>query len=421
MKKNTITPTPIAKDTALFTLENGLRIIHRMPKGARLVHCGLVFDVGSRDEPIPGMAHFIEHMLFKGTESKSVLQVLNRLDIVGGELNAFTTKEKTCLHATVTKQFYARAIELLTDMAFRSIFPAEEIEKEKTVIADEIEMYKDNPEEAITDDFDGVIFPGHPLGNPTLGTRESIREFTRENLMAFYRQYYTPSQAVISVIGSSPFTLTEKIIRELKLSEIPNTPVSLERTPPKAQMGERKVIPRPLQQTHLVLGASGYPVFHPYWPALNLLINYLGGPFMNSRLNVNIREKYGLTYNLYAYYSPFSDSGIWGIYAGCEPAMASRALDLIQEQLLFLQKEPLHPKTLDKIKRQYLGYIEISQENQNHMILQQARDLQALGRIQTLEEYSALVQAITPEELHKVACEALAPEKLSLLQYQPTN
>jgi predicted Zn-dependent peptidase len=419
MGKNTINSTQIAKDTTLFTLENGLRIIHRMPKGARLVHCGLVFDVGSRDEPIPGMAHFIEHMLFKGTESKTVLQVLNRLDIVGGELNAFTTKEKTCLHATVTKQFYARAIELLVDMSFRSIFPEEEIEKEKTVIADEIEMYKDNPEEAIIDDFDGLVFPGHPLGNPTLGTRESIREFTRENLMAFYRQHYVPSRAVISVIGGSSFTLTEKIIRELRLSEIPNTPVSLQRTPPNLQMGEKKVISRPIQQSNLVMGASGYPVFHPYWPAFNLLINYLGGPFMNSRLNLNIREKYGFTYNLYAYYSAFSDSGIWGIYAGCEPSTASRVIDLIQGQLLFLQKDTLPSRTLDKIKRQYLGFLEISQENQSNLVLPQARDLQALGTVQSLEEYSALVEAITPTELHQVACEAFALEKLSLLQYEP--
>ncbi|MCS6905849.1 MAG: pitrilysin family protein [Bacteroidia bacterium] len=420
MDKSSISSTLLAPDIMLFELSNGLRVIHKMLYGSRLVYCGIIFDLGSRDEPLAGMVHFIEHMLFKGTQTKSVLQILNRLDIVGGELNAYTTKEKTCLHATVTRRFYARALELLIDMAFHSIFPAGEIEKEKKVIAEEIEMYSDTPEESISDEFEALIFPGHPLGNPILGTKETLLQFTKENLFSFYKQYYTPSRAIISIISGSPFSLTEKIIRELAPSNLPSNGAILERKAPSiTAAAQKKILKRPIQQAHFILGSTAYPAYHPRWPTFNLLINHLGGPFMNSRLNLSIREKYGLTYNLYAFYNAFCDSGIWGVYAGTEPSSTEKVLELVQQQLYNLQKEPMHPKNLEKIKRQHLGFLEIARENHNNQLMQQARDLLALGRIQTLEEYAQLVQNITPEELQSVAIEMFDTSKLNLLIYEP--
>ncbi|MGB0178028.1 MAG: M16 family metallopeptidase, partial [Owenweeksia sp.] len=307
------------KEFEVFELPNGIRFVHRFanrPVG----HCGLMIKAGSRDESpeTEGLAHFIEHILFKGTQKRKAYHILSRMEDVGGELNAYTTKEDTVIYASFLGNDYQRAMELIFDIGFNSVFPEKELVKEKEVIIDEINSYKDSPSELIFDDFETMLFPKHSLGMNILGTPETVRSFTREDVLDFLSRSYGTNQMVFSYVGNIK---APRILASLKkLTEnIPARSSSLQRTAPLPYRKDYVQSERPVFQNHVITGNRAYAADDDRSRTLHLLNNLLGGPGMNSRLNLNIREKYGFTYNIESFYTPYSDTGVFGIYAGTDP------------------------------------------------------------------------------------------------------
>ncbi|HBF19124.1 MAG TPA: peptidase M16, partial [Cryomorphaceae bacterium] len=327
------------KEFEVFELPNGIRFVHRYanrPVG----HCGLMVKAGSRDESpeTEGLAHFIEHILFKGTAKRKAYHILSRMEDAGGELNAYTTKEDTVIYASFLGNDYQRAIELIFDIGFNSIFPEKELVKEKEVIIDEINSYKDSPSELIFDDFEALLFPGHPLGMNILGTPETVRSFSRKDVLSFLDSSYGTNQMVFSYVGNIK---ASRILNYLKkvTESIPARQSSLLRSTPQPYRQANIESERPVFQSHVVLGTRAYAADEDKARTLHLLNNLLGGPGMNSRLNLNIREKYGFTYNIESFYNPYSDTGVFGIYAGTDPSTMARTLKLIEKELKKLREK----------------------------------------------------------------------------------
>jgi predicted Zn-dependent peptidase len=406
----------------VWELKNGIRVVHRPMSGTRLVHCGMVLDVGSRDERMSerGMAHFIEHMVFKGTARRKAYHILSRIDSVGGELNAYTTKEKTVYHATVTRDYAERAFDLLADITFFSTFPDRELEKEKTVIADEIDMYRDDPEEAIFEDFDQHVFRRHPLGQPIAGTKASIQRFDRSAVRDFFARNYGSDRIVFSVVGDCTLAQAQ-LLAERHFDHLPSVQNPVRRSLPAAQPVRERIVKRPLTQTHFILGGRAYALTDARHTAFQVLNNHLGGPSMNSRLNLNIRERYGLGYNIQSFYQPFIDTGIWGVYASVEPDAYERALHLVHRELAHLRANRLSEPAMTRIKRQFIGSLIISHESHFNAMISQGKELLDLGHIYELEEGIAQVERLTARDLQRVADELFAPSALDLLVYAPSR
>lgn len=304
-----------APEYQLYTLSNGIRLAYRQSHHTRVSHCGLFIDSGSRDENPDeiGLAHLLEHMLFKGTHKRNVHQVLNRLEVVGGELNAYTTKDKTCIYATIVNEQLERALELIQDVSFNSAFPEKELRKEKKVIMEEIDMYLDTPEERIYDEFQELFYPKHPLGNNILGSKEQLNALSREDLIRFHMRTFLANKMILAVVTpvseKRTLTMAEKYFGQTAL--------------PKG--GSERIAPTPVEpfdatmqngflQTHILLGYPAYPLSHPMRPTLMLLSNILAGPGLNSRLNLALRERLGYTYSVESSYQSLTDSGLFTIY-----------------------------------------------------------------------------------------------------------
>lgn len=403
-------------------LPNGLVWAHIPKAGTRAVHAGLAVNVGSRDEtpPLAGMAHFIEHMLFKGTRTKSLGFIQNRIDRTGGELNAYTTKEKTCLHASLLAHGAERAIELLADMALESVFPAEEIEKEKSVIAEEIDMCQDNPEEAIGDQFDELIFPDHSLAAPILGKAETVETFDTPTVSGFARANYTVSRMGFCFAGKIPLEHARELVYKY-FGHLPGGVPKPQSPPPMPATPRRLTVRKPIQQAHFILGGQAPAARDADYVAFSLLNYLLGGPPMNTRLNLNIREKYGLTYNLYSFYTPYTDCGSWGVYGGCDLDELPNVLQLVEHELLKLTTAPLKPETLVKFKRQFVASMILGSENVLSVGLGMVKDYLDFGRVYTLQDSIADIRNLTAEQLLETAQRWMAPDKLSLLVYEPTE
>jgi predicted Zn-dependent peptidase len=403
-------------------LPNGFVWAHIPKAGTRAVHAGLAVNVGSRDEAqhLAGMAHFIEHMLFKGTKTKSLGFIQNRIDQTGGELNAYTTKEKTCLHASLLAQGAERAIELLSDMALESVFPAEEIEKEKSVIAEEIDMCQDNPEEAIFDQFDELIFSGHSLAVPILGRAETLETFNTPMVSEFARANYTVSRMGFCFAGKIPLEQARALVHKY-FGHLPTGSLKAQMPPPVPTAPRRLTIAKPIQQAHFILGGLAPAARDTDYVAFSLVNYLLGGPPMNTRLNLNIREKYGLTYNLYSFYTPYTDSGSWGVYGGCDLDELPNVLQLVEHELRKLTTSPLKPETLVKFKRQFVASMILGSENVLSVGLGMVKDYLDFNRVYTLQESIADIRALTAEQMLETAQRWLAPDKLSLLIYEPTE
>lgn len=400
-------------------LENGIQILHKQVPYTQVLHCGFVMDTGSRDELSHemGMAHFIEHMIFKGTTRRKTFHILNYLESVGGDLNAYTTKEKTCYFASISADYFTRALDLLTDITFNSTFPEKEMVKERQVIAEEIDMYADSPEEAIFDDFDQVLFPGHTLGHPILGSKESISQFTREQLQAFTQRNYAQGKIVFSVVGNVSW---KKVLRDVKKYleplKIPNGHL---RTLNSGNLDsdQRQRVQKKIQQSHTIIGNRSFPVGHPLYYAFYLLNNYLGGPAMNSRLSLNIREKYGLSYNIYSFNSPYRDTGAWGIYYGCEPGNRDRLESLVRKELKQLRTQTVKDLKLGQIKKQLIGQTRLSYENLLSQTLAFAKEWLNFKRPFSLAENERKIEAVTAEQLMEAANQVFAEDNLRVLIY----
>ncbi len=400
-----------------YTLKNGIRIIHK-PEKSEVGYCGIIINAGSRDEDNNehGMAHFIEHVIFKGTKKRKAFHVLSRLEDVGGELNAYTTKEETCIYASFLKEDYERSMELIADITFHSIFPDKEIIKEKEVIIDEINSYKDSPAELIYDDFEELLFPDHAIGRNILGTPELLKSFTREDIYNFLEKNYHTDQIVFCSVGSQNFkkiiNLSEKYFGEIPENRrvqkreaiIPGKPTTL------------KII-KDTYQSHIIIGCTAYDYNHPKRLGLHLLNNILGGPGMNSRLNMSLREKKGIAYNIESNYSPFYGTGVFSIYFGTDEKNINRSLKIVNKELEKLRTLPLGSMQLHKAKRQLKGQIAISSENKESLMLNIGKSYLLYDKVDPLSKIYHKIDKIEAKDLLEIANETFNPEHLSQLIY----
>ena len=404
------------KEFEIYTLPNGIRGIHRQVRSG-VVHCAMVVNAGCRDELKSeyGIAHFTEHALFKGTERRKAYQVNCRLENLGGELNAYTTKEDTTLHATVLRRDFQRAVELIGDVIFCSTFPERELKKEREVIADEINSYKDSPSERIYDDFEDLMFKGSELGHNILGSKASIAKFDTEAMRRFVDRCYTTDQMVFSSIGNFSVA-TARAVAERYLGSITPTVRSYERVQPLAYEPFDVRLSRHTHQAHGIIGARGFSIADERRLPLALLVNILGGPSANSLLNIELREKRGLSYNVEATYTPYSDCGIVGIYFSSDHDNMPRCVELIEESVASLARDVVSPRRLAVAKRQFVAQMAISMESNEGYMLGAGKSFLLYKDIDTLEEAYKKVAAITAEQIRDVAAECFS--KMSRLIYK---
>ncbi len=405
-------------DYQVHTLSNGIRILHK-PFASPITHCCFVVNAGSRDEPEQkeGLAHFIEHLLFKETERRNTNQILNRLELVGADLNAYTTKEYTCIHASFLKPHLERTIDLFEDILFHSTFPQEELEKERGVILDEIASYLDQPEEAVQDDFEELLFKGHPLGKNILGTTESVSKISQADIRDFIAANYNTSEMVFAVIGDHDLKTLVKLAEKYFGSVAPNTSVKHRKKPTEFN-SEMLRIQRPISQVHCIIGNRAYPTGHPHKTGLLLLNNLLGGIGMSNRLNLEIREKYGIAYTIESNYAPFSDTGIFSIYFGTDTEKAAKADKLVHRELKKLREQKLGTLQLHQAKQKFIGQIALAEENRIGLIISMAKSLLDFGNVDTLEQVFAKIEVVTAEQLLEISNE-IFDHRLTTLVFEP--
>ena len=400
------------------TLDNGIRLAHHRTSGM-VAHCGLIINSGSRNESEKehGIAHFIEHMLFKGTRKHKAYYILTRLDELGGELNAYTTKEETAVHASVLKEDFEKAAGMISDIAFNSVFPETEIEKEKEVIIDEINSYLDNPAEQIFDDFEELIFPGQPLGRNILGTPETVRSFTRNDLFNFTGRTYDSEKMVFCSVGDISDSEVKRIFENYfsgyTSTAGKNGRIRNNKYTPASVTKHRKTY-----QNHCMIGSPAYPVMDRRRLGLYLLNNILGGQGMNSRLNLSLREKRGLAYNVESNYSAYQDAGIFSIYFGTDGQNLEKSISLTYSELKKLRQNRLSAIQLGKAKNQVKGYLARGYEHHESLMLSMGKSLLAIGRIDPPEETCKKIDAITSSQLLEIANEVFEPSMLSMLIYK---
>lgn len=399
----------------LATLKNGIRIIHK-PTLSEVAHCGFIVNTGSRDELIKesGITHFIEHAIFKGTKKRKAYHILNRIDNVGGEINAYTTKENTSIYASFAKVHFERAIELLTDILFNSTYPEAELEKEKEVIIDEINSYQDSPYEQIYDDFEDQIFNNHPLGMNILGTEKSVKKINRKKILSFIQKHYLTNEIVFSIVGNIDFKKVQRLC-EKYLNDIPEKATKLQRKEFSNYKPTQIALTKDVYQTHCILGNLAYHAHHKNKSGFILLNNILGGPAMNSRLNMGIREKYGYTYNIESAYTIFSDTGLFYIYLGTDQKHIAKCLKLVKRELKLLKDKKISASQLHKAKQQLIGQITLSEENNCNVMLGMGKSLLLYDKVEGLKETYDRINALTEQELQDIANEIFDEKQMSSL------
>ena len=406
---------------------NTLRII-LSPSSTDVVYAGIAVATGTRHEldTESGMAHLVEHMTFKGTKHLSSTQILNRIESVGGDLNAYTGKEETIYYATFLRQHLHRALPLLMDIVFDSTYPQAELEKEVEVVIDEIESYNDSPAELIYDDFESLLFPEHPLGRNILGNADRLRQYRSEDLQHFVQRTYSPERAVMFVKGNVSMTDVKKAFQGKDWSLQPTDNIPSAHTQqtviiPKEKRGEAStiIIHKPVHQAHVMLGARAYAATDPRYYGLFLLNNLLGGPAMNSRLSLALRERAGLVYTVESALTAYTDTGVWSVYFGCDPEDVRRCLRLVHHELRRLVDAPLGPRALAAAKQQLIGQIGISYDHFENVALSTAKRFLHDGYYRSPEEIIHSIEELTAESLQAIAAKVLDPENLTTLIYQP--
>jgi putative peptidase len=402
----------------IHTLSNGLRIIHE-PSSSKVAYCGFAVDAGTRDEAEneQGMAHFVEHLIFKGTRKRKAWHILNRMENVGGDLNAYTNKEETVIYSAFLTEHFGRALELLADIVFHSTFPQNEIEKETEVIIDEIQSYEDTPSELIFDDFEDMIFRNHPLGRNILGRPDLLKKFRSEDAMAFTSRFYQPSNMVFFVLGDFNF---QKIVRQVEklLVDLPLVTVENQRTIPPLYVPEQLVVHKETHQAHVMIGSRGYNAYDDKRTALYLLNNILGGPGMNSRLNVSLRERRGLVYTVESNLTSYTDTGAFCIYFGTDPENVDTCLKLTYKELKRMRDVKMTSSQLMAAKKQLIGQIGVASDNNENNALGMAKTFLHYNKYESSESVFRRIEALTAEGLLEVANEMFAEEYLSTLIYR---
>ena len=409
-------------DYHLHQLPNGIRILHKQVMHTKIAHGGFILDIGSRDETPAqlGLAHFWEHMAFKGTAKRKSFHILNRLETVGGELNAYTTKEKLCFYASLLESHFEKAFDLLTDITFNSTFPGREIEKERGVILEEMAMYLDTPEDAIIDEFDNVVYADHPLGNNILGTKESVAGFTKADFRAFIDQNLSTDALVFCSVSNWPFAKVVKLA-EKYLSGISPVQKPRARQPFTTYQPATVTVGKPISQAHCVIGCPAYSLYDERRIPFFMLSNLLGGPGMNSRLNLAVREKHGLVYTIDANYATYVDTGLFGIYFGTEKKQLARTTDLVLKELKKLREKPLGTLQLHTAKEQLMGQLAMAEESNIGLLMMMGKSLLDLNRIDSLNDVFDQIRRIKAVDLIAVANDLLREDNLSFLNYLPAK
>lgn len=402
--------------------DNGVRLLHHQISGSAIAHCGFFINCGSRDEQEGevGLAHFIEHMLFKGTKKRKSHHILNRMDNVGAELNAYTSKEKTCIYSSFPQQFFERAVELICDITYNSTFPEIELVKERNVVADEITMYQDNPDESLYDDFLEVYYKDHSLGNNILGSIESLNSFNSKNLQKFVKRSYHNTNMVFTTVGSMPFEKVKTICSKY-INESPFKTNNITRIKPKHTKPFSKEIKKDLHQMYCMLGYKAYQNNHPNKYKVILLNNILGGPAMNSRLNMGIREKYGFCYNIYSDVQSFVDTGLATVSFATDQKNFDRCLQLVHKEIELFKNKKMSTLQLATSKRQFIGQMQMSEENKSAVLTAIANALLDNGRVATFKEVAAEIEKTTASKLMDMANEIWDSKHLCSLSYVPKN
>lgn len=408
------------REHQLYTLPNGIRVAFNRVTSTKIVHCGIMLDIGSRDEtPLnQGIAHFWEHMAFKGTRKRKAFHILNRLESLGGELNAFTDKEKILFYASLRDVYFERAVELLADITFHSVFPAPQINRERNVILEEMAMYHDDPEGSLQDEFDKLVFGGHPLGMNILGTEKTVRSFQRSDFVDFVRSHLDTRRLVFSVVGN---VTPEEVIRlaEKYMGPIPRTISHRKRKPFAAYRPAEVSLRRAVKQARCAMGRPAYTVSDPRRSTFFLLTNILGGGGLNSRLNLSLREKYGFVYSIGAHFVPFTDTGLFVISFGTEPSQLSRSIRLVEQELRKLRDGRLGVRQLSSAKEQIMGQVAMAEESNLSFMMMMGRSLLDLGRVPPLEEIFDRIRDTTADDLRTMANEMFDEKKFSYLRMEP--
>lgn len=402
----------------IFELSNGLRVVHKQVNRP-VAHCGLMINAGTRDELVDeqGLAHFIEHAIFKGTKKRKSFHILNRLDSVGGEIDAYTTKENTCFYGTFLTEYYDRAIELISDITLNSIFPEAELEKEKEVVLDEINVYLDTPSDQIYDDFESQVFKNHPLGNAILGNVESVRSFTKTHLEKYIDRLYTAENMVFSSVGNVSASKL-KVKLEKYFGAVKSGKAIQERNSFKSLPRNVVRIPKETFQTHCILGKAAFSPDQKKRLSLILLNNVLGGPAMNSILNLKVREKYGYTYNIESNYSVYTDSGLFSIYLASDPKYMNRCITAVQRELKNLRQRKMSSNKLSLAKQQLKGQLAISRESNNNIMLSYAKSLLVRNKIDSIETIHQKIDLLNASDLLEAAGDHLNEEDLDYLFFE---
>lgn len=405
-----------------YILDNGLRIV-ACPSVTDVVYCGIAVDAGTRDE-LPGeegMAHFTEHLSFKGTTHRRAWHILNRMESVGGDLNAFTGKEETVYYSTCLRPHFARAVDLLFDVVFNSTYPQHEMDKEVEVVIDEIESYNDSPADLIYDDFENLIFQGHALGHNILGRAEELRRMTSQDVRNFVERLYLPTRMVLYVYGNVSMTTivreAVKALRKARERESGAETLSVVRQAPTLYTPRHVEVEKAAHQAHVMMGVRTFAATDPRHLHLYVLNNMLGGPGMNSRLNLSLRERNGLVYNVESASVGYTDTGVWTVYFGCDPHDVVRCKKLVMRELARLTDRPLSASMLEAAKRQIMGQAGISYDSFENVAINMGKRFLHYNTTQTYEALCQRVQALTSEELFHTAREVFVPENISTMMF----
>ena len=417
-----------------YTLDNGLRIIH-LPSDSKVVYCGYQINAGTRNEEPgeEGLAHFCEHVTFKGTERRKAWHILNCLESVGGDLNAYTNKEGTVYYSAILKEHIARAVDLLTDIVFHSVYPQAEIDKEVEVICDEIESYNDSPAELIYDEFENIIFKGSPLGHNILGTAEQVRSFKTEDALRFTRKLYRPDNAIFFAYGDIDFKKLVRLLKKSFLSEErrvksekfnspeTQTQFNIQHSTFNTQhsfAGQTIVMQKNTHQAHVMIGTRAYDVNDSRRMPLYLLNNMLGGPGMNAKLNLALREHNGLVYTVESTMVAYGDTGIWSIYFGCDEHDVKRCLRLVRKELDKFMQKPLSEAQLKAAKKQIKGQVGVACDNRENFALDFGKSFLHYGWEKNVDRLYEQVDEITAEQIQAVAKELFDKDRLTTLIFK---
>ena len=402
----------------IYELKNGIRLIH-LPNRSEVAHFGLLVHTGTRDEleEEHGMAHFMEHMFFKGTRKRSAFQIISRLEDTGGDINAYTTKEETAIYASFLRDDYKKAIELIQDIFVHSLFPEKELEREAGVILNEIQNYEDSPSDLIFDRAEELLYPDHPIGRNILGSEQSLLKFRNGSVKRFLLENYVTPEIVLASVGSIPFDRIRHTV-EKYFSEIPYKGRLRVRNKPLARMGEKRHEKRDTFQKHCILICEAYPLSHPKRLQLYLLNNILGGPGMNSKLNLALRERRGYSYSAESHYAPYTDTGAMMIYFSCDRENFSHCLRVTREEIGKLRSRLITDSRLSHARRQLMGQLAISYENNEHLMMTMAKSQLVFNRVDNLATIREKLDLITAEELRDTANEVLHPERFNMLVFE---